>query len=167
MSIATTINPQELRPRIEQKLDKLSPDELAMVEKWMGQKAVITEGTENCYYADFPAHPEVSFMISDGILKRVYLKSEDVKNFINIKIGDSIASVKHRFRGKTCEIGDAQYISELKNCPLIVYPSDNGHNYLFLNKLKTKGFILLEQDGKVYDFGAGLADSITLKEGCW
>ena len=37
MSIATTINPQELRPRIEQKLDKLSPDELAMVDGMLTQ----------------------------------------------------------------------------------------------------------------------------------
>lgn len=143
-------------------------DELQMVEKWMGEKAVISEGTENCYYADFPAHPEVSFMMRGGILARVYRQSDEVANFINIKIGDSIDKVKRSFRGKTCHIGDAYYIRELKNCPLIVYPSDDGgHYYLFLNKLKTKGFILLEQGGKVHDFSAGLIDSITLKEGCW
>jgi hypothetical protein len=37
MSIATTINPQELRPRIEQKLDRLSSDELAMVDSMLTQ----------------------------------------------------------------------------------------------------------------------------------
>ena len=32
MSATTITDPQDLRPRIEQKLDKLSPDELAMVD---------------------------------------------------------------------------------------------------------------------------------------
>ena len=37
MSTTTVTDPQELRPRIEQKLDKLSPDELAMVDGMLTQ----------------------------------------------------------------------------------------------------------------------------------
>lgn len=142
-------------------------DGLEMVEKWMGQKATIIPGTENCYYAEFSNHPEVSFMMMDGVFKRVYRRSDEVKTFINIKIGDSVAEMKRRFRGKICKIASSDYISELKNCPLIVYPSEDGNYYLFLNKLKTKGFILEEQDGKVVEFSAGFLDSLKLKEGCW
>jgi len=37
MSTTTITDPQDLRPRIEQKLDKLSPDELAMVDGMLTQ----------------------------------------------------------------------------------------------------------------------------------
>lgn len=37
MSTQAVTDPQSLRPRIEQKLDKLSPEELAMVDKMLTQ----------------------------------------------------------------------------------------------------------------------------------
>ncbi len=142
-------------------------DDLQTMEKWMGEKAVIRRsGDEGCYFVDFPDYPEVSFMMENDILARVYRNSDKVKTFINISIGDSVAEINRAFRGKMCPVASREYIDEPKNCHIIVYPSDGGYYYLFLNKLETKGFILEEHDGKVVEFSAGLARYLTLKEGC-
>jgi hypothetical protein len=105
-----------------------------------------------CFFIDARGHDNISFMIIDGRVVRIDVRSPRVKTSDGIQLGDSEAKVRKVY-GDRLAVTAHQYV-------------DTGH-YLTVRSADGRyGFRFETDKGKVEMFYAGKYDAIQYVEGC-
>jgi hypothetical protein len=115
--------------------------------------APTAEDEPGCFYADSAKYPDVSFMIEDGRLTRVDIDKPGMATAEGIRVGDSIARVKHVY-GRALE-SEPNFYDGPTNPVLTIRPGDGRYAIRFIT-----------DNGKVRVIYAGKWESVQYVEGC-
>jgi hypothetical protein len=124
---------------------------LKAIEKQLGEAAKGETGDKECDFVKFDKLPGINFMVENGIITRADVESPQIQNKLQIRIGTSIAEVKHRY--PKVEVKPHKY-------------DETGHYLIFKSRDGKRAILFEESDGKVTKARAGVEPSVEYVEGC-
>jgi hypothetical protein len=113
----------------------------------------LDDDSQACHYV-FPSgdYRDIGFMVEDGHITRIDIRSKKISTINNIRIGDSEETVKKAFPGKVLE-------------EIHPYIGKEG-KYLIVETKLGYAFIFETDRGKITRFRSGKLSSVRYIEGC-
>lgn len=127
---------------------------LAETERTIGEKVFSRKGwkggNDDCFHAEFSRYPGVMFMVVGGIVTRADAEA-GVKNILNVRVGDSLESVKRKYPFAKIELH--KYDPE-------------GHYVIIKSRRPGYAIVLEESQGSITSVRAGMEPSVHWVEHC-